>query len=117
MLNLRALRFRHRAELYAEVCQGSKDQLLGPMRTDAQWRQVAILERPSSGIPQCATKFDGPGQPLLWRQPDTDGAITVSNLWGKSGNVSKTLALAAVSPLVDLPYLTLAGQPALSQCY
>ena len=48
---------------------------------------------PSSGIPQCATKFDGPGQPLLWRQPDTDGAITVSNLWGKSGNVSKTLGL------------------------
>jgi hypothetical protein len=64
MSNLRAFRVRHRTELFAEVCQGSRDQLLGPMRTHAQWRQVAILERPSSGMPECATKFDGPGQPF-----------------------------------------------------
>jgi hypothetical protein len=70
MSNLRAFRVPRRTELFAEVCQASRDQLLGPMRTHAQWRQVAIWERPSSGMPQCATKFDGPGQPLLWRPPD-----------------------------------------------
>ena len=72
MLNLRAFRVRHRTELFAEVCQGSRDQLLGPMRAHAQWRQVAILERSPSGMPQCATKFDGPGQPpmLYHAMPD-----------------------------------------------
>jgi hypothetical protein len=89
----------------------------GPMRMHAHWRQVAIFERPSSGIPQCATEFDGPGQPLLRRQPDTDGAITVSNLWDQVRQRIENIGLAAVSPLVDLPKPTLAGQPALSRCY
>jgi hypothetical protein len=48
---------------------------------------------PRRACRKCATKFDGPGQPLLWRQPDTDGAITVSTCGSKSGNVSKTLGL------------------------
>ncbi len=64
MLNLRAFRVRHRTELFAEICQGSR----GTIGSDADACPAAAvgcgLERASSGILQCAAKLDGQGNPF-----------------------------------------------------
>jgi hypothetical protein len=64
MSNLRAFRVPRRTELFAEVCQGSRDQLLGPMRTHAQWRQVAILERPRRACRNALQSLTAQGSPF-----------------------------------------------------